>query len=242
MIACILPPNTFMWDNLAVTRILDPYDNEGKGTLLNEPELCYLAAILNSFVFDFALGMQINANLSFFIVYGIPVPRKAKGDWFFDKIIPRVARLSCVNPSYAQLWEEIYLPSWVESELWYEKQGIGYDTYGPVHEKEIRENVLQSLGDLTPIWSEKCTAKDWNSNKMDITHRSQFRAELDALVAHLYSLSREDFTHILDTFEALKRKEVDNFGEFVSKRKCLEEYDRLTPVIEAWNDPGKSEI
>ena len=30
----------------------------------------------------------------------------------------------------------------------------------------------------------------------------------------------------------LKKKEKKAFGEFMSKRKCLEEYDRLTPIVE----------
>jgi hypothetical protein len=56
-------------------------------------------------------------------------------------------------------------------------------------------------------------------------------AEIDAYVAHLYGLSRDDFAYILDTFPVLKKKEMKAFGEFMSKRKCLEEYDRLVPII-----------
>ena len=34
----------------------------------------------------------------------------------------------------------------------------------------------------------------------DPTERAKLRAELDGLVAHLYGLSEEEFTHILGTF------------------------------------------
>ena len=34
----------------------------------------------------------------------------------------------------------------------------------------------------------------------DPTERAKLRAELDGLVAHLYGLSEEEFTHILETF------------------------------------------
>jgi len=50
-------------------------------------------------------------------------------------------------------------------------------------------------------------------------------------VAHLYGLSREDFAYILDTFPVLRKKEKKAFGEFMSKRKCLEEYDRIGKVL-----------
>jgi hypothetical protein len=35
---------------------------------------------------------------------------------------------------------------------------------------------------------------------IDPTERAKLRAELDGLVAHLYGLSEEEFTHILGTF------------------------------------------
>ena len=52
-------------------------------------------------------------------------------------------------------------------------------------------------------------------------------------MAHLYKLSRDDFAYILDTFPVLKRKEVHAFGEFRSKRKCLEEYERIERLLAA---------
>jgi len=38
---------------------------------------------------------------------------------------------------------------------------------------------------------------------------------------------------ILDTFPVLKKKEEKAFGEFMSKHKCLEEYDRIGRVMNA---------
>ena len=61
--------------------------------------------------------------------------------------------------------------------------------------------------------------------------RAQLRSEIDAYVAHLYGLSHDDFAYVLDTFPVLKKKEKKAFGEFMSKRKCLEEYDRLAPIV-----------
>jgi len=52
-------------------------------------------------------------------------------------------------------------------------------------------------------------------------------------VAHLYGLSREDFAYLLDTFPVLKKKEKKALDEFMSKRKCLEEYDRIKKIMNA---------
>lgn len=72
-----------------------------------------------------------------------------------------------------------------------------------------------------------CGVHDRLSDRRDTGDRAQLRAEIDAYVAHLYGLSRDDFAYILDTFPVLKKKEKKAFGEFMSKRKCLEEYDRI---------------
>ncbi len=58
--------------------------------------------------------------------------------------------------------------------------------------------------------------------RWNIIDCAKLRAEIDAYVAHLYGLSWDDFACILDTFPVLKKKEEKAFGEFMSKRKCLE--------------------
>jgi hypothetical protein len=64
-------------------------------------------------------------------------------------------------------------------------------------------------------------------------NRAQLRAEIDVYVAHLYGLSRDDLVYILDTFPVLKKNEKEAFGEFMSKRKCMEEYDRIGKIMNA---------
>jgi len=54
-----------------------------------------------------------------------------------------------------------------------------------------------------------------------------------AYVAHLYGLSLDDFAYILITFPVLKRKEEKPIWVFMSKRKCLEEYDRISKIMNA---------
>ena len=103
--------------------------------------------------------------------------------------------------------------------------------YGPAHEQKVRHRLCESIHNLTPQWTTKCGLSELLPEHGGTGDRAQLRAEIDAYVAHLYGLSRDDFVYILDTFPVLKKKEKKAFGEFMSKRKCLEEYDRLALVL-----------
>lgn len=63
----------------------------------------------------------------------------------------------------------------------------------------------------------------------DEERRAQFRADLDAIFAHLYGVSRDDFAYILDTFPIVARKDIEKYGEYRTKRLCLESYDHFAP-------------
>jgi len=52
-------------------------------------------------------------------------------------------------------------------------------------------------------------------------------AELDALMFHLFGLSREDTNYVMDTFPIVKRKDEAAHGEYRTKRLILEVYDAL---------------
>ncbi len=84
---------------------------------------------------------------------------------------------------------------------------------------------------LTPEWTPACGVYDRTVDRRNTGDRAQLRAEIDAYVAHLYGLTRDEFAYILDTFPFLKHKEEQAFGEFMSKRKCLEEYDRIATIL-----------
>lgn len=73
----------------------------------------------------------------------------------------------------------------------------------------------------------------------DPARRAQLRAELDAYYARLYGLNREELRYILDpadvlgddypseTFRVLKNKELNEFGEYRTRRLVLEAWDKL---------------
>ncbi|HWQ11288.1 MAG TPA: hypothetical protein VNL77_00725 [Roseiflexaceae bacterium] len=70
------------------------------------------------------------------------------------------------------------------------------------------------------------------------SRRALIRAELDARIARLYGLTRDELRYILDpadvygpdfpgeTFRVLKEKEIKQFGEYRTRRLVLEAWDR----------------
>ena len=75
--------------------------------------------------------------------------------------------------------------------------------------------------------------------RWDEERRAVLRAELDALYAKLYGLSRDELRYILDpadvygpdfpgeTFRVLKEKEIKKFGEYRTRRLVLEAWERM---------------
>lgn len=107
------------------------------------------------------------------------------------------------------------------------------ETYTPSLLDRIVPRVLElvyTAHDLTPF-AHDC-GYDGPPFRWDPERRAQIRAELDGIFAHLYGLSRDDFAYILDTFEVLKKNELNprtGFGEYRTKRHCLEAYDHFAP-------------
>jgi hypothetical protein len=73
----------------------------------------------------------------------------------------------------------------------------------------------------------------------DEERRANLKAELDAYYAHLYGLTRDELLYILDpeelygkdfpgeTFRVLKNKEMNNYGEYRTKRLIMEKWDEV---------------
>ena len=67
----------------------------------------------------------------------------------------------------------------------------------------------------------------------DEERRALMRAELDALMFHLYGVNRQDADYIMDTFPIVKRQDEAAHREFRTKRLILECYDAMTAAFEA---------
>ncbi|MGW2799527.1 Eco57I restriction-modification methylase domain-containing protein [Streptomyces sp. NPDC001269] len=72
----------------------------------------------------------------------------------------------------------------------------------------------------------------WNEGRRQI-----IRAELDALIFHLYGISRENADHILDTFPIVRRKDESKYGTYRTKELILAEYDRMAAAGVSLENP-----
>ena len=196
----------------------------------NNRQAIWATSILSSICIDYLIRKKVSMNINFFYIESLPIPRENIQKLIEEAIIARSTRLLCANSMFRDLWTDVFNSEWQLSTFWY-ADSAPINAYGPVHEREIRQRLGDEAKNLTPEWGPRCGVHDRLPDRRDTGDRAQLRAEIDAYVAHLYGLSLDDFAYILDAFPVLKRKEEKAFGEFMSKRKCLEEYDRLTKIL-----------
>jgi len=98
MIACIAPPNSFFAHSAPM--VLPKKEGMKPGSTDYYSILAYLAAILNSMVFDFLIRTRVTMNLSFFFIYQTPVPASINGQ-IAQEIIKISARLSSVDNRFS---------------------------------------------------------------------------------------------------------------------------------------------
>ncbi len=192
-----------------------------------------IGAIAGSFVMDWVLRGKVTTNVNMFIVEQLPIVdiemNNKRVGYIVDAILSRGCRLVCTSSPFSEIWEACYVNEWISPSFWYPNNSIM--DYGPTYEQEIRNRLRKSTHHLTPRWTKECGLYGSLPDQGDTGDRAQIRAEIDAYAAHLHGLSRDDFAYILDTFPVLKKKEEKAFGEFMSKRKCLEEYDRIGNIL-----------
>ncbi|MBK7931788.1 MAG: hypothetical protein IPJ98_31200 [Bryobacterales bacterium] len=90
---------------------------------------------------------------------------------------------------------------------------------------------------LNSPWSSAILVGRWNRSdgrwaaatpfRYDPERRFLLQREIDAIVAHLYGLSREEFEHVLSTFETLARYEERTYGEYRTQRTSLQIFDAI---------------
>jgi len=236
-IATVIPPPSACLETarLMYVVLLEEKETANKSNIGN-----YLIGILNSFCCDYIIRQMVTSHLSQHIMARIPCPRIPCTNRFFTAIASRVLRLISTTAEFNVLWTNGITNTMQSDEFWYPELAP-IDNYGPAHEREIRYCLRDKAKLLTPEWGQHCGVHDRMPDRRDTGDRAQLRAEIDAYVAHLYGISRDDFAYILDTFPVLKRKEEKAFGEFMSKRKCLEEYDRIGITLDNADFPGTKE-
>ena len=102
LIATMLPPNIFCAENFQT--VLRCHESLHKPP--DDKTCLYLVSVWNAFVVDYAIRMTVSANVNFFYVYQLRVPRLADSDSSFARIVHRAAQLICTTPEFDALAKE----------------------------------------------------------------------------------------------------------------------------------------
>jgi hypothetical protein len=199
-------------------------------TLRADLAACFLA-IVNSLVFDWVTRQKIGGtHLTYTYLTQLPVlPPEAFSAADLVFIVPRVVELVCTAWDVQPFAEDV----WADADAGLRAAILAQ-----------REDNLRACAARTPpeiaAAVVAATADDaappppfiWNDDR-----RAHIRAELDARIARLYGVSRDDLRYILDphevegpnfpgeTFRVLKEKELRQYGEYRTRRLVLEAWD-----------------
>ena len=106
MISAVLPP-CFFGHSISAVCVTDADGNQ----VVSYQVQFYLCAIWNSFAVDYLIRAKVAANISFFYIYQIPVPRLDEKDAAFKLIVDRAAKLICAEAAFDDLAQQLDLGS-----------------------------------------------------------------------------------------------------------------------------------
>jgi hypothetical protein len=173
-----------------------------------------LTANMNSLVFDFAVRQKIGGtSLNFYIVKQLPVlpPDRYTPD-LLRYIVPRVPELTYTAWDLRPFADDV----------WREAQGHPSLMRALLDQWEANRQATQAYPREAPFIEPGWPRPPFT---WDEGRRSQLRADLDGLYAHLYGLAREELAYILETFPIVKRKDEARWGAYRTKRLVLAAYD-----------------
>jgi hypothetical protein len=190
--------------------------------------ICAFLANFNSFTLDFIARQKMGGiHLSYYLVRQLPVlpPDRYTPD-LLRFIVPRVMELTYTA------WD---LQPFAD-DVWAEAREMGRKGEGERGGTPLQAALLQQwkanqrvVAPTTPPPRPPHPPHTTDFPRPPFTwddaRRSQLRAELDALYAHLYGLSQEELAYILETFPIVKRKDEATYGEYRTKRLVLEAYE-----------------
>lgn len=181
-----------------------------------------LLATLNSFSLDFITRQKVaGTHLKYFTMKQLPVlPPSAFSEADIAFIVPRVVELVYTAWDIKAFAEDV----WAEGDE-------------ALRVELLRRNAECNAGAPAELFSPRdgfpLPPYRWNEERRAIA-----RAELDARIARLYGLTRDELRYILDpadvygpefpgeTFRVLKEKETKLYGEYRTRRLVLEAWDR----------------
>jgi hypothetical protein len=197
-----------------------------------------LYANLNSIVLDFVARQKVGGtHINLYIIKQFPVlPPNAYSQDDIDFIVPRVLELTYTAVDLIPFAEDLWDCTDSKMRRYVLEQRHGtqsaafeeFTKYDTAHlpKKTEGQGKQTGLADFFPPFV------------FDPERRALLRADLDARYARLYGLSRDDLRYILDpadlmgedypseTFRVLKKNEIDEYGEYRTRRLVLEAWDR----------------
>lgn len=181
---------------------------------------------LNTIPFDYIARQKMGGTtLNFFLIKQFPIlPPSAYSQTDIDYIVPRVLELTYTAGD---------LEAWAE-DIWQSSGGSLRKTFLDNRRRNDPKYVSPGVGEmeLTPFSPFRLPPYPF-----DPIRRAVLRAELDARYARLYHLTRDELRCILDpqdlmgetypseTFRGLKTSELQEFGEYRTRRLVLEAWD-----------------
>ncbi len=174
-IATILQPNVFCPHTMSLEAVYTDIVENGSITYniqaLSSAERLFATALFNSFLLDSLIRQRVTAHVSFFFVYGLPVPRLTSSDPAFAPIVTAAARLICTTPEFDELSRAAGLRGHEDgvtdeagrARLRAELDGLVAHLYGltepefmhilgtfPLVAQEVKDAALQAFRDLAP--------------------------------------------------------------------------------------------
>jgi hypothetical protein len=103
-------------------------------------------------------------------------------------------------------------------------------------DRTIAEWVIPYVLELSyTSWRLRSYAQEMADNgppfRWDPDRRAFLKADLDAAMLHVYSLTRVEVEHVLNSFPVVRRYEELDYGEYRTQRLVLEAYDRMAAAI-----------
>jgi hypothetical protein len=103
LIGTIIPHN-FHGESFQTVRT---FDEDGRRMIGNDT-LLFLCAVWSTLTVDFLLRMRVSANVNFFYMYQLPIPRLTASHPDFRPLVERAARLVGTAPEFDELLQEIF--------------------------------------------------------------------------------------------------------------------------------------
>ncbi len=193
-------------------------------------QTCFVST-LNSIIVDFITRLKIGGtSINQFAMKQLPVlpPSAFSADdiaFIGERVLELVYTAWDLQPFAADVWAE--LDEAGRRRVFERWKANHQDTKSTKADHNESSCPLCLCGeyDLSPFI--------WNDER-----RARIRAELDARIARLYGLTRDELRYILDpadvygpdfpgeTFRVLKEKEIKQFGEYRTRRLVLEAWDK----------------